>query len=92
MPRYLKNIQHLNSLLYKQTKADPFIKSLYKALCVVYKKSISSFYLGKESADLSPLSKNTFFGFIDHKLKARYQLPPLFDNTNQVVMKSKNEA
>ena len=50
LPRSLRNLQHFKNLLYKQTKADPFIKPLYKHLCLVYRKSISSFYLGKESA------------------------------------------
>ena len=92
LPRYLRNLQHLESLLYKQTKADPSIKPLCKDLCLVYKKSVYSFYLGKESAIISSPSKKTFFGFINRKLKARSQLPPLLDNANRLVTESRNKA
>ena len=92
LPKYLRNLQHLKNLLYKQTKADPSIKPLYKDLSIVYKKSISNFYLGRESTVLSSPSKKTFFGYINHKLKARSQLPPLIDNNNQLVMEPENKA
>ena len=66
------------------------IEFMFKDLCIVYKKSIFNFYLRKESAAFSSPSKKTFFGFINHKHKAR--LPLLFDNTNQVVMEPENKA
>ena len=92
LPRYLRNLQHLKNLLYKQTKTDLSVKPLYKDLCLVYKKSVYSYYLGKENAILSSPSKKTFFGFINRKLKARSQLPPLLDNTNQLVTEPKDKA
>ena len=70
----------------KQTKADPSIKPLYKDLYTVYKKSAFSLYLGKENVVLFSPSKKTFFGFVNHKLKARSQLLSLLDNTNKLII------
>ena len=87
--RYLRVLQHL-----KISYANKLKQILPSNFCtkIVYKKSISSFYLGKESAILSSPSKRTYFGFINHKLKARSQIPPLLDNTNQLMMEPENKA
>ena len=85
LPNHIKVLINIKKQLYKITRTDINVKTLYKDFDKMYKATISKYFINQERKITMSASKKSFFSYINRKLKSRSHLSPLINKNNEII-------
>jgi hypothetical protein len=92
LPKHLKGIGNKKKKLYKLSRTNPILKEEYRRLDKLYKTESKKFFTSLETRAVSSGNSKSFYSFVNKRLKSRDAIPPLINDTESVIIDSREKA
>ena len=91
-PKHLRKLIRQKKTLYKKMKSDKSLKSEYKKASKAYDRAVNQWRDKIESNLCSNPNSKKFYKFINNKFKSSHTIPPLNDDSNELVFSDLDKA
>jgi hypothetical protein len=91
-PKYLRKLIRQKKTLYKKMKFDKSLKSEYKKASKEYDRAVNQWRDKIESNLCSNPNSKKFYNFINNKFKSSHTVPPLVDDSKELVFSDLDKA
>ena len=91
-PRHIKNLLRQKQKLYKKLKNNKNLRKDYKEVCKSYDLAVQKWYDYKESKICNNPSSKKFFNFFSKRLKSKNNIPPLYDENDDIKLTDLDKA